>query len=597
MSKHFLHFLIVFSFFFSVPIFSFAQTPPTGDYRLVSKPGIFSDTPEWFCGPNEVVAYPSWDKKKEHPFCKPVSCASSERLCPAGDKPFCCPTSWQCGVENKDVAPGWYPGKLMISAATCLPPDPPKDSNGQIVNPQKYTACGPTSGNNKMAYCLNATQECVETPMGSNKFKHCQPKGASSCAPGEKFVSGTKDFSKEKRCCPKDTTETTHPNGMPFCAKNAGQANGGNNNCPADKLNTLASIANSYSGTIWGVIFNDMLGTALNSCSDHLAGVAAGIGGPFTPPSNPSTPTNPVPPVDGSNSTPAANPIRPDFVVFLPHGGEVWPIGSTKEINWSETNYVYSPGLYKIYASTRDGSWYGLINQTGERSLNWQVGKVTVNGVTKTLSPGNYWIQVIKQDGSGQAFSAGSVELTGTATAPIPPTLPTLPPNLQPPVTTPSPTLGTLQWTMTNAPTITLDPRTANYGGSLTANFSLRGTAVGGSVTLGRPTLTTRFRPQNAQHVAISSYQPSQVAFDTVTGTLNAGQTITGTAIIHLTPVPTAGYFYAQVDSITTTVNGQSQTTNLHFISPSVFIAPLAFAEPTNWLANVWSVLERLFNR
>lgn len=126
-------------------------------------------------------------------------------------------------------------------------------------------------------------------------------------------------------------------------------------------------------------------------------------------------------------------PVSP-ISVALPRGGEVWPIGSVREINWLHPGQSYSPGRYKVYASTQSGSWYGLINDTGEKSLNWTVGRVTVNGVVKTLSPGNYWIQVIDSQApvsaagqsSVQAFSLGSVSLTsGVITAPTP-TTPTL---------------------------------------------------------------------------------------------------------------------------------------------------------------------------
>ncbi|MEK7650716.1 MAG: hypothetical protein AAB364_02510 [Patescibacteria group bacterium] len=147
-------------------------------------------------------------------------------------------------------------------------------------------------------------------------------------------------------------------------------------------------------------------------------------------------------------------PVLPILSVNLPRGGEVWPIGSVREINWSHLGQSYSPGRYKVYASTQSGSWYGLINDTGEKSLNWTVGRVTVNGVVKTLAPGNYWVQVIDSlapvsaagRSSVQAFSLGSVSLTAgviTTTPPVvnpTPPIPTVPAPTVPPVVTPTPT-------------------------------------------------------------------------------------------------------------------------------------------------------------
>lgn len=589
--------LIILVLAIVLPVLGFAQTAPNSSY---------TKTPDgqWFCGPNEVVAYAGWDTKKTRPFCKPTSCFSDEKLCPAADKPFCCPAAWQCGLETVDVNPSWYWGRAKITSfATCLPPDPPRDpTTKEPLKPNDYIACGPTSGDKKMAYCAKSTQECVEIWLGYAKAKHCQPKGPQACGPDEKFVQGTGDYANEKRCCPKGTTPSVHGAGMPFCARPL-QSASILNGAYCNSLNFYNWLSLFYPGD--GSSASTAAGRVSSSCSQFSGGATSIIGSgnnlDLSDDDNaPATPSDSNPP-----PVTAGNPIRPDFnlywgddtnqtaltvavgetawlhwnvagvsncqasshpasnwagtkpssgsfgfpatgigaytltlacggttktlaltvkplapvaapvinlywgdnpaqtaltiqagetawahwttsntslcsgrgawnnplvtpanagsanfspvvlgthiytlvcsnaagsveksvmltvtapttvaqapiSVILPRGGEVWRIGETREINWSDPNHQPASGIqYYVYASTRDGSWYGEISHTNALSLNWQVGRVTVDGRVRALSPGNYWIQVIKRDGQvlpngqaqTQALSAGSVEL------------------------------------------------------------------------------------------------------------------------------------------------------------------------------------------
>lgn len=233
---------------------------------------------------------------------------SNGTFCEAGTKSTCCYKDDSCGVSKNSG----------VQTAVCIPPKPTAANC-----PGGSTLLEEKTYDGKPVWCCNATEERGALVDKYPTYPYCQPKGVAGSAcklKGQtgKIAKGTAgtDYANDKRCCIDGSIPNTHPNGMPYCQYNAKTA------------------ANSYHlpGAPWA-----QLSQAINANLNIT---------PNNP--TPTPPTNPVPPATGSNSTPAANPVRADLVVNLPRGGEVWTIGATKEINWSETNYKYSPGLYKI---------------------------------------------------------------------------------------------------------------------------------------------------------------------------------------------------------------------------------------------------------
>ncbi|HEY4495795.1 MAG TPA: hypothetical protein VJC04_00350 [Candidatus Paceibacterota bacterium] len=167
-----------------------AQTPPSGYFQHG----------DFYCNSNTNFEKP--DSALGKKFCQPqtIGCQTiGGKFCTAGTRNICCPADNACGqgtaLKFWEVAVCVQP-----TASTCE-----KNSRGYA---------GRTKDGQNV--CCPVGQE--PGPAGGTSAPYCQPKSASTCAPGERFVQGLGDNQGEKRCCSANTVPSHHPNGLPFCA-------------------------------------------------------------------------------------------------------------------------------------------------------------------------------------------------------------------------------------------------------------------------------------------------------------------------------------------------------------------------------------------
>lgn len=134
-------------------------------------------------------------------FCQPQAAgcqAAGGKFCAAGTRNVCCAVNNVCG---KGTA-------LGFEVAVCVPP-------ASNCGPKSPGYAGQTKDGKNV--CCRVGDE-PGPPRTAVNAPYCQPKSASSCAPGEQFIQGTGDNRGDKRCCAADTAPSRHPNGLPFCA-------------------------------------------------------------------------------------------------------------------------------------------------------------------------------------------------------------------------------------------------------------------------------------------------------------------------------------------------------------------------------------------
>jgi len=106
-------------------------------------------------------------------------------------------------------------------------------------------------------------------------------------------------------------------------------------------------------------------------------------------------PQPPLPPL------PPPPPVASTITVNTPNGGENWKIGETRSIKWKDSGGTTNQ-KYTIYITNKYGGGYGVAGEAvGTDQVKWVVGNLT-NGFYTDLKPGtDYYVQVVKQDGSG----------------------------------------------------------------------------------------------------------------------------------------------------------------------------------------------------
>jgi peptidoglycan hydrolase-like protein with peptidoglycan-binding domain len=185
----------ILGFFLALVWFVGAQTAPVG----------YSQHGDFFCSNDPNLEKPASASGRK--FCQPQATACQavgNNFCTAGTRNVCCPADNVCG---KGTALRFW------EVAVCVPP--------LTCNTKSTNYAGTTKEGKNV--CCRVGEE--PGPAGKDNLgtdaPYCQPKSASTCAPGELFVQGlgSSKHKGEKRCCALGTTPSHHSNGLPFCAK------------------------------------------------------------------------------------------------------------------------------------------------------------------------------------------------------------------------------------------------------------------------------------------------------------------------------------------------------------------------------------------